>query len=73
MNWHRLEPFEKFAATIDRNREGLAAYCLPENKVALGFVSELSNKIRVNQRRSYGLRDEDDLRLTILTCMLPEL
>ncbi|AVP99709.1 hypothetical protein C7S18_22145 [Ahniella affigens] len=41
--------------------------------MALGFVSELSNKIRVNQRRSYGLRDEDDLRLTILTCMLPEL
>jgi transposase len=41
-------------------------------------VSQLSvphpnNKIRVIQRRAYGLRDEDYLRLKILTCMLPAL
>jgi len=38
--------------------EGIAAYCQPENKVALGFVEGLNNKIRVIQRRVYGLRDE---------------
>jgi hypothetical protein len=27
----------------------------------------------VIQRRSYGLRDEEYLRLKILTCMLPEI
>jgi hypothetical protein len=27
----------------------------------------------VIQRRAYGLRDEEYLRLKILTCMLPEL
>jgi len=27
----------------------------------------------VLQRRAYGLRDEEDLRLKILTCMLPVL
>jgi len=42
----------------------------PENKVALGFVEGLNNKIRVIQRRSYGLHDEEYLRLKILTCML---
>jgi hypothetical protein len=31
----------------------------------------LNNKIRVIQRRAYGLRDEEYLRLKILTCMLP--
>ena len=50
-----------------------AAYCRPENKVSLGFVEGLNNKIRVIQRRAYGLRNEDYLRLKILTCMLPAL
>ena len=69
----KLEPFEKFAKMIDRHWEGIAAYCLPENKVSLGFVEGLNNKIRVIQRRSYGLRDEEYLRLKILTSMLPEI
>jgi len=56
---------------IERHSEGIAAYCRPENKVALGFVEGLNNKIRVIQRRAYGLRDEEYLRLKILTCMLP--
>jgi hypothetical protein len=41
--------------------------------VALGFVEGLNNKIRVLQRRAFGLRDEEYLRLKVLTCMLPEL
>ena len=44
-----------------------------ENKVALGFVEGLNNKIRAIQRRAYGFRDEEYLRLKILTCMLPKL
>ena len=55
---------------IDRHWDGIAAYCRPENKVALGFVEGLNNKIRVLERRAYGLRDEEYLRLKILTCML---
>lgn len=51
----------------------MAAYCKPENKVSLGFVEGLNNKIRVIQRRSYGLRDEEYLRLKILASMLPKL
>lgn len=73
LKWQRLEPYEKFAEMIDRHWEGIAAYCRPENKVSLGFVEGLNNKIRVIQRRAYGLRDEEYLRLKILTCMLPEL
>lgn len=73
LKWQRLEPFEKFAAMIDRHWDGIAAYCRPENKVSLGFVEGLNNKIRVIQRRAYGLRDEEYLRLKVLTCMLPEL
>ena len=38
-----------------------------------GFVEGLNNKIRVIQRRAYGIRDEEYLRLKILTCMLPML
>ncbi|MEO8847383.1 MAG: transposase [Casimicrobiaceae bacterium] len=44
-----------------------------ENNVSLGFVEGLNNKIRVIQRRAYGLRDEEYLRLKVLTCMLPKL
>jgi transposase len=62
LKWQRLRPYEKFAAMIDRHWDGLAAYCRPENKVALGFVEGLNNKIR-----------KEYLRLKILTCMLPRL
>lgn len=71
LKWQRLPSYERFAALIARHWDGLAAYCKPENKVALGFVEGLNNKIRVIQRRAYGLRDEQYLRLKILTCMLP--
>ena len=66
-----LKPYEKFAEMIERHWDGIAAYCQPENKVSLGFVEGLNNKIRVLQRRAYGLRDEEYLRLKVLTSMLP--
>jgi transposase len=73
LKWQRLKPYEKFAAMIERHWDGIAAYCNPDNKVSLGFVEGLNNKIRVIQRRAYGLRDEEYLRLKIVTCMLPKL
>ena len=73
LKWQRLQPYEKFAEMIDQHWDGIAAYCKPENKVSLGFVEGLNNKIRVIQRRAYGLRDEEYLRLKILTCMLPRI
>lgn len=73
LRWQRLKPFEEFARLIDRHWDGIAMYCRPENKVSLGFVEGLNNKIRVIQRRCYGLRDEDYLHLKILTCTLPPL
>ena len=73
LRWQRLAPFEAFAELIERHWAGIAAYCEPENKVALGFVEGLNNKIRVIQRRCYGLRDEEYLRLKVLTSTLPAL
>ena len=73
LKWQRLEPFVKFAQMIARHWDGIVAYCKPENKVALGFVEGFNNKIRVIQRRAYGLRDEEYLRLKILTSTLPPL
>lgn len=70
LKWQRLKPLEDFAAMIDRHWDGIAAYCDIENKVALGFVEGLNNKIRVIQRRAYGIHDEEYLRLKVLTCML---
>lgn len=52
---------------IERHRDGIAAFCRPESKVALGFVDGLNNNVRVIQRRAYGLRDEEYLRLKVLT------
>jgi transposase len=73
LRWQRLEPYEKFAEMIEKHWDGIAAYCKPENKIALGFVEGLNNKIRVIQRRAYGLRDEEYLKLKILTTGLPKL
>jgi transposase len=72
LKWQRLAPYERFADMSERHWDGIAAYCRPENKVSLGFVERLNNKIRVLQRRAYGLRDEEYLRRKVLTCMLPK-
>lgn len=73
LRWQRLKPYEEFAKLVERHWDGIAAYSRPENKVPLGFVEGLNNKIRVFQRRAYGLRDEEYLRLKVLTCMLKEI
>lgn len=73
LKWQRLKPFEEFVKLIEKHWDGIAAHCNPENKVSLGFVEGLNNKIRVIQRRTYGLRDEEYLRLKVLTCTLPEI
>jgi transposase len=71
LQWQRLKPYEKFAEMIERHWDGIAAFCKVENKVSLGFVEGVNNKIRVIQRRAYGLKDEEYLRLKVLTCILP--
>ena len=71
LRWQRLEPYRKFAALIDSHWEGIASYCRPENRVSLGLVEGINNKIRVLQRRAYGYRDEEFLKLKIIAAFLP--
>jgi transposase len=73
LKWQRLPSFVKFANMVDNHWDGIETYCRVENKVALGFVEGLNNRIRVIQRRANGYRDEEYFRLKILTCMLPKL
>uniref|UniRef100_UPI00036FD86D ISL3 family transposase n=2 Tax=Thioalkalivibrio sulfidiphilus TaxID=1033854 RepID=UPI00036FD86D len=73
LKWQRLEPYRKFARMIERHWDGIASYCHPNNKVSLGLVEGLNNKIRVLQRRAYGYRDEEYLKLKIIAAFLPPL
>ena len=57
---------------IERHWDGIAAYCKPENKVALGFVEGLNNKIRVIQRRAYGIKDQEYLMLKVIASFIKE-
>lgn len=71
LKYQRLNPFEDFARMIESHWGGIATYIHSENDVSLGFVEGLNNKIRVIQRRAFGLHDQEYLRLKVLTCMLP--
>lgn len=73
LKWQRLEPYRRFARMIEKHWEGIASYCHPNNKVSLGLVEGLNNKIRVLQRRAYGYRDEEYLKLKIIASFLPPL
>lgn len=73
LKWQRLKSYEKFARMIDRHWEGISSYCHPDNKVSLGLVEGLNNKIRVLQRKAYGYRDEAYLKLKIIAAFLPPL
>ena len=57
---------------IEDHWDGIASYCQNENKVKLGFVEGVNNKVRVIQRSAYGFRDEEYLKLKILTAFLPK-
>jgi transposase len=68
-----LKSYEKFSEMIERHWDGIASHCVLGDGIKLGFVEGLNNKIRVLQRRAYGLRDEKYLRLKILTFKLDPL
>jgi len=72
LRWQRLRPFEEFAAMIKKHWDGLVSYCQPDNKVSLGFMEGLNNKIRVIQRRAYGIRNDEYLRLKVLTSFIKD-
>jgi transposase len=72
LKWQRLRPYEKFADLVERHWDGIVSYCQEDNKVALGFVEGLNNKIRVIQRKAYGFRNEEYFRLKVPTCTLPK-
>jgi len=59
--------------TARRHWDGIAAYGKPENTVSLGVDEGPNNKIRVLQRRAYGYRDEECLKLKIICAFLPRL
>lgn len=73
LKWQRLDPYVKFVKMIERHWEGIVSYCRPENKFSLGMVEGLNTKIGVLQRRAYGYRDEDYLKLKIIAAFLPPL
>ncbi|WAC07301.1 MAG: transposase [Thermodesulfobacteriota bacterium] len=66
----RLKPFEELSELIDLRWDGMVLDCKSEPKVALGFVEGINNKIRVIQRRAYGLENPKCFRLKVPTCML---
>ena len=72
LKWQRLHPYQKFAEMIEAHWDGIASYCHPENKVS-GLVEGVNNKIRVLQRRAYGYRDNEYLKLKIVAAFLPPL
>ena len=72
LRWQKLEPYEKFAAMIERHWDGIVSYCHPDNKVSLGFMEGLNNKIRVIQRRAYGIKSDEYLRLKVLTSFIKD-
>lgn len=73
LKWQRLRPYEKFAQLVETHWDGIASFCDINNKVSLGMVEGLNNKIRVLQRRAYGYRDEAYLSLKIVASFLPPL
>lgn len=72
LKWQRRRLFETFATLIEKHWQGIVGLLRTRNKVKPGFVEGMNNKIRVIQQRVYGYRDEEYLRLKILTIFLPK-
>lgn len=70
LRWSRMKPFEDFVGLVERHWDGIISYCNPDHKVSLGFMEGLNNKIRVIQRRSYGIRNMHYLQLKVITSFI---
>ena len=67
-----FRPYEKFAAMIVRDWDGIvAAYCYPENIISFSLMEGLNNKIRIRQRRAYGYHGQGKGPITV-ECGLPD-
>ena len=72
LRWSRLKPYKDFVDLIERHWNGVVSYCHPNHKVSLGFMEGLINKIRVIQRRSYGIQNLEYLKLKIITSFIKD-
>ena len=72
LKWSRLKPYQHFVKMIEKHWPGIVSYCHPERKVSLGFMEGLVNKVRVIQRRSYGIQDLEYLGLKIITSFIKD-
>jgi len=73
LKWQRLGPLEKFAALVERHWTGIVCGSEITEGIPMGYVEGMNCKIRAIQKRAYGIRDEEYLRLKILTCTLPKI
>ena len=71
LRWQKLEPFVKFAKMIDKHWDGIVSHCELQHNIKLGYVEGANNKIKVIQKQAYGYRDDEYLKLKILTAFLP--
>lgn len=72
LRWSRIKPYKNFIDLIERHWNGIVSYCHPNHKVSLGFMEGLNNKIRVIQRRSFGIRNLEYLKLKIITSFIKD-
>jgi transposase len=72
LRWSRLKPYKDFVDLIERHWSGVVTYCYPTHKVSLGFMEGLINKIRVIQRRSFGIQNLEYLKLKIITSFIKD-
>jgi transposase len=64
--------YNQFADLIDKHWKGVISDCHLDHKVSLGFMEGLNNKIRVIQRRAYGIKDQEYLMLKVVTSFIKE-
>lgn len=73
LKWQRLKPLEKFAQLVERHWTGIVCGKEVSAGIPMGFVEGMNTKIRAIQKRAYGIKDPEYLRLKILTTTLPKL
>jgi len=66
LRWQRLESFKNFTKLIDKHLDGVMNFYLTENKIKMGYIEGLNNKIKTLIRRHYGFRDKEYLKMKII-------
>ena len=66
LRWQRLEPLKGFVKMVDKHLDGIMNFYKTDDRLKMGYIEGLNNKVKTLIRKHYGFRDKKFLKMKII-------